>query len=75
MKVTSASFLMGDARRIFARYHAPSENLAETRSPPLGTKPGGLATGDLWCIEKSRMSFSRDAMPAKITSDNESENL
>lgn len=32
--------------RIFARYHDPSENLAETNSPPLGVKPA-VAAADL----------------------------
>ena len=62
MKVTSASFLIGEALRILARYHDPSENLAETNSPPFGTKPDGAAA-DLWCIENSCISFSSDAIP------------
>jgi hypothetical protein len=60
---------MGEARRILARYQAPSENLAETRSPPFGTKFGGAATGDWWCMEKSRMSFSKEAMPVEYVND------
>jgi hypothetical protein len=65
MKVTSASFLIGEARRILARYHDPSENLADTKSPPFGMKPDAAAA-DLWCIENSRMSFSSEAMPAML---------
>jgi len=44
LKITSASLLIGgDARRTFARqYHDPSEDLTDTRSPPLGIK---LAAG------------------------------
>ena len=63
MKVTSASFFIGEALLILARYQAPSENLADTRSPPLGTNPGGDEMGERWWIENSRMSVSRDAIP------------
>ena len=63
MKVTSASFFRGDERRILARYHAPSENLAETKSPALGTNPGGAALVERWCIENSRISVSKEAIP------------
>ena len=70
MNVTSASFLIGELLRIFARYQAPSENFADTSSPFFGTKPGGLAVGDLWCNEKSRINFSRDAMPRGNVSSN-----
>ena len=65
MKVTSASFLIGEARRILARYQDPSENLADTKSPPFGMKLDDAA--DLWCIENSCMSFSNDAMPAMLS--------
>ena len=63
MKVTSASFLREDERRILARYHAPSENLAETKSPALGVNPGGAVLVERWCIENSRISVSKEAIP------------
>lgn len=69
MKVTSASFLIGEARRIFARYQAPSENLADTNSPFLGEKLDGTVTAPWWCNENSRMSFSSEAIPTKIHCD------
>jgi len=46
MNVTSASFLTGEVRRILARYHDPSENFADTRSPFVGAKLDG-AEADL----------------------------
>lgn len=63
--MTSASFLMGDERRTFARYQEPSENLADTRSPAFGVV-GMVGAALLWCREKSLMSFSREAIPGEM---------
>jgi hypothetical protein len=65
MKVTSASFLMGEARRILALYHDPSENLADTKSPLFEMKPNA-AVANLWCIENSCTRFSSEVMPATL---------
>lgn len=69
MNVTSASFFTGDDRRTLARYQDPSENLADTSSPDFGTC-GVDDVAERWCIEKSCMSFSRDAMPGDIVMSN-----
>jgi len=62
MNVSWASFFTIDDFLTLARYHWPSENLADTSSPGLGAKPAGAGPAVLWCNEKSFMSCSREAI-------------